>query len=252
LLEMLAAKDAAEKSTIIKTASGELPPGMASMAQKFRSQATADGTNSSVIDARREYYQSAVGGRNIVLQNGDDATQFTPERPGQNTREYWRLLQSDVCADAKIPLSIIYPDSMQGTVFRGSLDSFAAFCRGVTAVYATHFTRIRNYAIRRAATYNKKLANLPKDWQKVTPGTVRAPNVDIGRNSNAMISELKAGLRTFSGVASELGKDGRQLLRDKASEIAFIKQLASEYGVTPREISDAIEQVVVDISRKTQ
>lgn len=247
-LTMKAAKDAEDLSTIYKTANGELPASLASMAQRFKSVSQPNGTPSaatpSVLDRKREYYQSARGGSNIVLAQGDDVIQHIPARPGEETRNYWRLLAEDVCADAKIPLSMVYPDSMQGTVFRGSLDSFAAYCRGVTSVYALHFTRIRNYVIRRNSAFNPKLAKLPKDWQKVSPGTVRAPNVDIGRNSNAVISELKSGLRTFSGIAAELGKDGRQLLREKAQEIAFIKELATEYGVTPNEISDAIEQAV--------
>lgn len=243
-LTMLAAKNAESLSTIYKTNTGELPPALVSMAQKFRSDSTAAGTTGSVAESKREYYQNTRGGENIVLQSGDDVIQHIPARPGAETREHWRLLQSDVCADAKIPLSVVFPDSMQGTVFRGSLDAFASYCRGVTSVYATHFARIRNYTIRRAASYNKRLANLPKDWQKVSPGTVRAPNVDIGRNSSAVIGELKSGLRTFTSIAAELGKDGRQLLREKALEIKFIKELAAETGASPREISDAIEEVV--------
>lgn len=247
LLEMVAAKDAAELSTIYKTESGEMPASLVSMAQKFRSTSTANGATGSVTDNRREYYQSAVGGKNIVLQRGDSATQHIPERPGTNTREYWRLLQADVCADAKIPLSIIYPDSMQGTVFRGSISAFASFCRGVTAVYSTHFARVRNYTIRSATAYNSKLAKLPRDWQKVSPGTVRSPDVDIGRNSSAAIAELKAGIRTFCGLAAELGKDGKQLLREKAAEIAFIKELAKENNISPRDISDALEEELANL-----
>lgn len=249
-MEMLAAKDAATRSTVIKTASGEMPQSLANMAQRFRNTSTASGTTSSVADQRREYYKQAIGGETIVLQHGDDVSQHVPARPGAETREYWRLLANDVCADAKIPLSLIWPDTMQGTVFRGSLDCFASFCRGVTSVYATHFTRVRNYAIRRAAVYNPKLRDLPADWQKVSPGTVRAPNVDIGRNSAAVIAELRAGLRTWSSVAAELGLNGQQILRQKATEVAFIKSLATE-GVTARDISDAIEEEIAPAAELT-
>jgi Phage portal protein, lambda family len=238
-LEMRANKDAAELSTIIKTASGEMPSAMVSMAQRFRSTSTAAGTASSAVDSRREYYQSTVGGRSIVLQNGDDAQQFRPERPGANTREYWRLLAADVCACAGTPLSIIFPDSQQGTVYRGSLDAFAAFCRGKTAMLSGYFRRVRNYVIQVEASYNREIAKLPDDWRKTSSGTVRAPNVDIGRNSSAMISELAAGLRTWTSIASELGLDGKQLLKEKAEELVFIQKLAQERGLLPEQIASA-------------
>jgi hypothetical protein len=237
-LEMRAAKDAAELSTVIKTASGEMPRGLPSMAQKFGSAATASGTASSATESRREYYQAATGGRIMVAHHGDDVSQHVPERPGANTREYWRLLAAEACACSGIPLVLVYPDSMQGTTLRGTLDAAAAHFRCKTAVLAGYFRRIRNYVIEAEAKLNREIAKLPSDWRKTSNGTVRAPNVDIGRNSQAMLSELAAGTRTFTSVASELGLDGRQLLTEKANEAEFIRKLAQERGIDPSEISN--------------
>lgn len=240
MLEMKAAKDAAELSTIYKLEGGEMPTGISSLAQKFSTVSTASGSSGSTSESRREYYQSARGGRNIVLHKGDDATQHVPERPGANTREYWRLLASEPCAISGIPLAVVYPDSMQGTVYRGALDSASAHFRCVTAVLSTYFRRIRNYVIENEARINRSLQPLPEDWRRVSSGTVRAPNVDIGRNSQAMLSELAAGTRTFTGVASELGLDGKKLLTEKADEAQFIRQLAQDRGIEPSEISDIV------------
>lgn len=251
-LEMRAAKDAAELSTFYKTKDGELPPSLVSMAQKFRGVSTASGTSSSGVDNRREYYQNATGGRNIVLQAGDDVQQHIPERPGANTREYWRLLAGDVCACAGIPLSIVYPDSMQGTVYRGSLDAFAAFCRAKTAVYAGYLKRIRNYVIQSEARFNKTLARMPEDWRKTSNGTVRAPNVDIGRNSRAILDEVAGGLRCFSSVAAELGLDGREILKQKADEARYIRQLAQDRQIDPSEISTIVVDRPERISTEPQ
>ena len=239
-LEMRASKDAAELSTIVKTASGEMPPALVSMAQKFAGTATASGTAGSVIDAKRAFYQSTAGGRTIVAHTGDEITQHVPERPGANTREYWRLLAADVCAAAGVPLALVYPDSMQGTVYRGALDSAAAHFRGKTAVLATYFRRIRNYAIEFESKFNREIAKLPADWRNTSNGTVRGPNVDIGRNSQAMLAELSAGTRTFGSVAAELGADGKKLLTEKADEAAFIRQLAQDRGIDPSEISNIV------------
>ena len=174
----------------------------------------------------------------MLLQTGDEATQHVPARPGQETRAYWRLLAEDVCAVAGIPLAMVYPDSMQGTVYRGALDSAAAFFRCKTAVLASYFRRIRNYVIETEARFNPAIAKLPADWRNVSNGTVRSPNVDIGRNSQAMLAELRAGTRTFTSVASELGLDGKQLLNEKAKEARFIRELAAANGIDASEISD--------------
>lgn len=240
LLEMRASKDAAELSTIIKTATGEMPNALASMAQKFGSASTASGTNSNSVETRREFYQQATGGRTLVAHTGDEISQHVPERPGANTREYWRLLAADVCATAGIPLALVFPDSMQGTVYRGALDSAAAHFRGKTAVLATYFRRVRNYVIQSESQRNRDIARLPEDWRKTSNGTVRAPNVDIGRNSQAMLAELAAGTRTFTSVAAEMGMDGRQLLTEKADEALFIRQLAMARQLDPSEISNIV------------
>ena len=193
VLEMRANKDSSELSTIIKTASGEMPRSVATIAQKFGSASTALGSDSTVTESRRQAYMQATGGRVMLLQTGDEATQHVPARPGQETRAYWRLLAEDVCAVAGIPLAMVYPDSMQGTVYRGALDSAAAFFRCKTAVLASYFRRIRNYVIETEARFNPAIAKLPADWRNVSNGTVRSPNVDIGRNSQAMLAELQIG-----------------------------------------------------------
>lgn len=240
MLEMRAAKDAAELSTIIKTSTGEFNLASARLSLlKNNASQTASGTAPSLADVKRGYYRDATGGRTVVLQTGDEASQHVPARPGADTREYWRLLAADVCATAGIPLALVYPDSMQGTVYRGALDSAAAFFRGKTAVLATYFRRIRNFVIQSESFNDRTIARLPNDWRRTSAGTVRAPNVDVGRNSSAMIAELAAGLRTWTSIASELGLDGKQLLKEKADELTYINQLAQDRQLDPSLIASA-------------
>ncbi|MCX7841123.1 MAG: phage portal protein, partial [Anaerolineae bacterium] len=194
-LEMKAAKDAADLSTVVYSQSGEPPPGLGLLSQKFGG-VSVQTESGSYTENKREYYQSAVGGRVVVAQSTDKIEQHVPARPGADTREYWRLLDADVCAAAGIPISLVFPDSMQGTVYRGALDAAAAFFRCKTALLSTYFRRIRNYVIETSARFDRTIARLPDDWRRVSNGTVRAPNVDIGRNSTAIINELAAGIRT--------------------------------------------------------
>jgi capsid protein len=71
------------------------------------------------------------------------------------------------------------------------------------------------------------LADPPHDWRSVDTRAPRSVNVDIGRNSSAMLAELEAGTRTYQSVYAELGLDYRTELRQRAKEAAFIRKLAN-------------------------
>lgn len=238
LLEMRHAKVVAQNSLIVKTANGDLPANMRAnyVSEKFGNGqvASAPGVTD---EQRREFYQSGTGARVNVAMHGDDISEFVSDRPSVATREYWRILAEKVCAGVGIPYILVYPDSMQGTVYRGALDCANAFFRSKSSVFATHFQRLYEFVINAEASFVPGLAKRPVDWRKTSYRAPRAVNVDIGRNSAARIAELAAGFTTWTGVAAELGLDGRQLLTEKADELVFIRNLATPRQLKPEQIA---------------
>jgi capsid protein len=228
ILEMKAAKDAADISTVAYTQNGEMPQGLSSMASKFGGAQSATKTAPASTEQRREYYQSATGGRVVVAMSNDKIEQHIPERPGQNTREYWRLLAGQVCDVAGTPLALVNPDSMQGTVYRGAMDAAAAFFRCKTSVLAGYFRRIRNYVIQVESGYNRALQPMPANWRNISAGTVRAPNVDIGRNSSAAINELMNNARTYRDWFAENGQDWKKQFAQISAERKEMERLDIE------------------------
>ena len=97
-----------------------------------------------------------------------------------------------------------------------------------------------------ALTDEMRWPHRPADWEQVHIQPPRAVNVDVGRNSAAMLSELKAGTRTYQDVLAETGCDWRAKLRQKAAEAQYIRQLAQDYGVTEAEIADAAGQAIAE------
>jgi hypothetical protein len=63
-------------------------------------------------------------------------------------------------------------------------------------------------------------------------------SIDLGRESQANISEFRCGLTTASQIYSERGLDFESAMRQRAIEAKLIKDLADEYDVTPDTISD--------------
>lgn len=238
LLEMMGAKDAAEKSTIYETHSGELDATAEGMRRERFSQATQNSSGTETTENKTRYAKQALGGRVMAIKIGEKVSQFVSNRPTVTQQWYWDYLTARICAGVGISKLLAYPYSMQGTVTRADLDVMAGFFRSRSEVLASALTEIRNYVIGWENQNNPLLADPPSDWRKVTVRPPRSVNVDVGRNSSAMLAELKAGARTFEDVYAELGRDYRDQLRQRAKEAKLIRDLAKEFGVSAAEITD--------------
>ncbi len=236
ILEMQAAKANAERVFEIQTQTGEVSAADLIRSRGSRSVTTSTGGTAS--ESQDAYYRDALpNGRVVVTRKGDKINQHAGERPSVVTREYWRYKTELVCAGVEIPYCIVFPDSMQGTVYRGALDMATAFFRSRHSVVADAMRRIWEYVIGVHTKIDLTVADPPDDWRNVSIMPPRAPNVDVGRNSAAMLAELEAGLTDYDLCYSAIGLDWRERLRKKAEQAAFIRELAKEFKIDPSEIS---------------
>lgn len=235
MLEMSAAKDAAEKSTFIETPTGELS--VDKLRAERYSQTSQDSTGTDTTETRTKYIKNAIGGRVAALRMGEKVTQFLSNRPTVTQQWYWDYLTSKICAGIGISKLLVYPWSIQGTVARSDLDIMAGFFRARSAVLATCFVQVWEFVIGWSIQNDLRVADPPADWRTVTVRAPRSVNVDVGRNSQAVIQELESGVRTYNDVCAELGQDWREVLEQKAKEARFIRDLADIYKLDPSEIS---------------
>jgi capsid protein len=77
----------------------------------------------------------------------------------------------------------------------------------------------------------------PDDWKRTNIRSPRAPNVDVGRNSTAMISELRVSARTLEDVHAECGDNWKQKMQQRAAEIAYARELGKTLGLEESDIS---------------
>lgn len=216
-LEMKAARAAAVVANIIKTASGEVD---------YESLIASGGgaeTNSTTSEITA--YQERLGGETIALRAGEELSQFKSDRPSVVTREYWRDLQAEVCASAGIPAVLVYPDQMQGTQYRGSLDMAAAFFRARSAVMQEVVRRVYEWVMRSSIGREPGLAGAPQDFWSVSIQPPRSVNVDVGRNSAAMLAELASGATNFRQIYGPQGLDWREEGKQLAEELAYFNGL---------------------------
>jgi lambda family phage portal protein len=224
-LEMDSCKLASSVAQVVKTSTGEV------QATSLRSGGT--GPQGSA----QSYYENIFGSAVKVMKHGDEFEQFMSDRPSVNMREYWRQLTEKVCAGIGIPYVLVFPESMQGTVYRGALDMSSVWFRSRHQVMASAARRIWEYVMEYAIRVDPTLQNAPEDWYEVAIQAPRAPNVDVGRNSAAQLAELGSGVTTFDEIYGARGIDWRSALESKAQQAKHIRDLAVKYGIDVSEIS---------------
>jgi capsid protein len=220
-LEIKAARAAAVVANILTTASGEVS------AEDLIANGGNVSTNSTTSEVSA--YQERLGGETIVLRPEEKLEQFKSDRPSVITMEYLRQLRADVCAACGIPSVLAFPEQMQGTQYRGALDMAATFFKCRSAVMQEVVRRIWEYVIGESKNFDETLNPAPPDWYRVTIPSPRAVNVDVGRNSAAMLSELQAGVTTYSQIYGPLGIHWEDAFRELAEQ----RKVAVELGILP-------------------
>lgn len=217
-LEMKAAIAAATVANIRTTASGELDPD-----ELIETGGSVTKASSGQITSNLE----SLGGDTIVLAPNEKLEQFKTERPSIITREYWRYCTELVCVGCGIPYIMAFPDSMQGTVYRGALDSATQWFRARSSVMIGVVRRIYEWETKWEIDKNPILSSAPKDWYAVVIHPPRSPNVDVGYNSAATIAELAQGLTTYDAVYGPRGLSWRQQFRKLSEQ----RKLAIQLGL---------------------
>jgi capsid protein len=222
ILEMQAARENASTAIWIKTQTGEL--NAASLRRSAFTESTETNTGGNATESRQSYYNDVSGGRARVLKAGDEVMQNPGQRPSVTTVEYWRLKRELVCAGVEIPYCLVFPDSMQGTVYRGALDMATAFFRSRHGVIADVQRRIWSYVMRFGIAMERGLASPPGDWRKVSVLPPRAPNVDVGRNATAEKDALLDGRTNYDLIYGPLGLSWNDELLKLNGQLEFIEK----------------------------
>lgn len=242
MLEMRAAKDAAEISNVLSTESGEI--NVNDLRRELVGTSNQNSSGASVEETRAKHIRDVLGGRSIALKQGEKIEQFRSDRPNVATQDYWDYLIGKICAGRGISKMLVFPYlKLQGTMVRAELDCAAGFFRCRSMVLADVLRQIWIYVMGTAIRRTPELAASPKDWWKVNIIPPRAPNVDVGYASAAVLAEWKAGTRTLSDICAPLGKDWKAVLRQRAIEAQEIERLAEEFGIDDCMIANPSEEV---------
>lgn len=235
IMEILKARQLARVAIKRTTETGKLDPD-----DLQREGVTAIATDDP---SRIEYYRQSIGGEEIVMKHGDEFDAVRSDVPSATTVAGWCHMEARVCAGVGIPYCIVFPESMQGTVYRGALDMAHAWFQCRHRVLADGWRRVYEHVMGAARYHVPELRDPPSDWKNVRIHPPKAVNVDVGRNSNAMLAELAAGSLTYSEIFGQKGQDWREGLTQRKTEQDFIESLGLKLQVSQVQTAAQVEQV---------
>lgn len=244
-LEMQAAKAASKITNVLKNASGEF-----STSDKWRGKINLPNQGGAATKNHPLFYQYVDGAVNIALKKGEEFDQFQSNRPSVAMQTFWDLLVTEICIAYNVPKLLVMPFSMQGTVTRADLDVASGAFRANFEIIASIVRETYEWQTAWAVKFDRAMdGKIPKDFLEVFIRPPRAPNVDIGRNSAAMLAELAAGTLTYQDVFAERQQNWRTQFKQAAECAAYLKKLAVQFStdgivVTEQDIANKLQQKI--------
>jgi capsid protein len=237
---MRSSKISSALAAVFKNRNKQIPTD-ATRAQRM-SPSLRTNQNAASEENREQYVRQVVGGE-LLAMYPDESIEF-PENnnPTLNQQAQCEMTMARICIGAGIPPQLVMPKSLQGTVTRADLDRSASLFRMRSEVLQRAAKNIRNWMLQDAHKYDARFRDveIPSDWQKCSCRPPRQVNVDVGRNTSALLSEYRAGFRTLESIVGELGETVEETIRAKAREARLIQRIASEEGVPVGSITDSI------------
>ena len=246
ILEIDKAKVNASYAGFLETWSGEVPGTSAgrfgSMGWPSSSLPIPGGETDEQLRQRMNAMSKVIQAKIQALKPGEKMNWAKSDSPSASTQWLWKFVIERVCVSRDIPMCLVLPESLQGTTVRAVMDDAQIGFNlqfGINARAAVQ--QYRFFAD--WARYNvPSLTDAPKDWgqcQVVPPPSI---NVDFGRNMQAMILGIGAGIYDYDTIIGRDGGTAVDRMRRKGRQIAQAKKIADEiskesgYKVSAEEI----------------
>ena len=228
--ENLAVKNAAFRIMTISNASGSSDD----PASYFNQAETDSYGNSMNIENMQR-------GQINYIPTGSEMKMFESNRPSSAFQGYVDLIVHMIALAFNLPFGFCYDLSKLGgpTVRLEMALASRTFKRWQNILEDRFFDKIKNLVIADGIARGKIPPN-----SNFTKGKWIYPSdstIDVGRDSQANISEFKAGLRTAAEVYGAKGEDYEEALRQRAYEVKYAQDLSKEMDVPIESISEAFK-----------
>ena len=185
-------------------------------------------------------------GRINYLGTGESMEVFkNSDRPAQSFANFVRYLEDRMCRALGVSARVTLDRSSAGPEARKDL-------RQAERTFDFWRYQLENQFLNKVvrmilmdAAAKRLLPNAPEvtkgQWQWA--GSV---SIDAGRDARADIELWRTGLATAAELYGEAGYDWQSSIRQRAKEAAYIREMATEMGVSVAEISSGVDSVATD------
>jgi capsid protein len=233
-LEMKACKSIADLAKIWITKTGEAPDS-SSFRNVPRVIYTLDANGNPIQKPAPVEYDVTQGGKDTALKPGEKVETLASDRPSVAAREFWDYLTFRLCAGMGISRLLVAPYApAQGTVVRTDLDCNTTFFRSRSRAMMLVARKIYRFKLGWGVDWDRRLIGAPPDWKRCKVRPPRSITADVGHNSEAVINEYNAGLRTAQDIYQEAGEDLEEKMAERDAAWQLAKAMSEKSG-TPIE-----------------
>ena len=197
-----------------------------------QSVANPDGTSEMTVESL-----GTTGGAIPRLGMGEDLVAWNSNRPSQNFREFCDLLLREVCLNIGVPWEFAArPADAGGAALRAVLvRAQRTFEQRQALLIDRLCSRVWAHVI--SLGMQRGLIPQNENWWRVEWQRPAAASVDYGREAQANLNDVRAGLRTYSEDYSERGIEWKDALRQRAVEAKYLADLSAEFGISADSIA---------------
>jgi lambda family phage portal protein len=178
-----------------------------------------------------------TGGAIPRLSMGDDLVAWSSDRPKQSFMDFANVLVREVCINVGVPFEfVVRPADAGGAALRSVL---VRAQRTFEHRQALIIDRLCARTWAHVITIGMQRGYIPQNenWWKVEWQTPAAASVDYGREAQANLNDVRAGLRTFAEDYAERGREWKDELRQRAIEAKYLSDLAAEFQLHTDQIA---------------
>ena len=170
-----------------------------------------------------------------IIKNGSSLKAHTANDPPEGWMKFTQLVEQSAFYALGWRREMLDSSAVGGAGVRGFSADINKSIASRTEVLESGYKRLAQYIIAKRAKMGSY--NLPEDWWKVGFSKPAEFTVDEGRMRKADLDDLRAGVITAGEIVERRGNNYEDTIHQRAKELAYLKQVAEQYGHDVSEIS---------------
>lgn len=170
-----------------------------------------------------------------IIKNGSSLKPHTANDPPEGWMKFTQLVEQSAFYALGWRREMLDSSSVGGAGVRGFMADINKSIASRSEVIENGYKRLAQYIIAKRA--KQGAYTLPEDWWKLTFSKPAEFTVDEGRMRKADLDDLRAGVITANDIVERRGCNYEDVITQRAKELAFLKDVAEQYGHDVSEIS---------------